>query len=68
MRDDKAFERILASLHEAMLDDTLWRHTSALIDEACGITSNAIAVADGRGSDSRASSSGSTSAGSTRTV
>ena len=32
------FDRIIASLHEAMLDDTRWRETSALIDDACGIT------------------------------
>ena len=32
------FDRIIALLHEAMLDDSHWRETSALIDEACGIT------------------------------
>ena len=35
-----AFDRILASLHEAMLDDAHWLATSALIDEACGIKGN----------------------------
>ena len=42
-----AFERILASLYEAMLDDTLWPATSALIDEACGIQGNGIMVGTG---------------------
>ena len=35
-----AFDRIIASLHEAMLDDTKWRETSALIDDACGLVGN----------------------------
>ena len=35
MSDQDAFERILGSLHEAMLDDSHWPATSALIDEAC---------------------------------
>ena len=34
------FERIIASLHEAMLDDTLWVPTSALIDEILGTKGN----------------------------
>ncbi|MDE0449425.1 MAG: LuxR C-terminal-related transcriptional regulator [Spirochaetaceae bacterium] len=34
------FERILASLHEAMFDDSHWVETSALIDEACGAKGN----------------------------
>ncbi len=42
-----AFERILVSLYEAMLDDTLWPATSALIDEACGIQGNGIMVGTG---------------------
>ena len=36
MSEQPAFERILASLLDAMLDDTHWPATSALIDEACG--------------------------------
>ena len=31
-----AFDRILASLHQAALDDAHWPATAALIDEACG--------------------------------
>ena len=42
MSDQDAFERVLASLHEAMLDDTQWPATSALIDEACGILGSAL--------------------------
>ena len=34
-------KRILALLHDAVLDDARWPATSALIDEACGMTGNA---------------------------
>ena len=54
MSDQDAFERILASLYEAMLDDTLWPATSALIDEACGATGNALLVGEGPADDIRA--------------
>ena len=47
-QDDK-FERVLASLHEAMLDDALWRATSALIDDACGLKGSALGLLDRRG-------------------
>ena len=47
MRDQDALERILASLHDAMLDDTLWPATSALIDETCGIKGNTLLVGEG---------------------
>ncbi len=47
MSDQDAFDRILASLHDAMLDDSLWPATSALIDEACGIQGNALLVGEG---------------------
>ena len=40
MSDQDAFERILASLYDAMLDDAEWPATSALIDEACGTVGN----------------------------
>ena len=42
MSDQDAFDRILASLHDAMLDDGLWPVASALIDEACSIHGNAL--------------------------
>ena len=47
MSEQPAFERILASLHDAMLDDTHWPATSALIDEACGLTGKALLVGEG---------------------
>ena len=43
------FERILASLHEATFDDSLWPATSALIDDACGSTGNGLVVCQGIG-------------------
>ena len=46
-----AFDRILASLHDAMLDDVHWPATSALIDEACRSKGNLITFADGNTCD-----------------
>ena len=40
MNLQERFDRILASLHEAMLDDSHWIATSALIDEACRARGN----------------------------
>ena len=51
MSGQDAFERILASLYDAMLDDTRWPATSALIDEACGLTGNALLVGEGPKND-----------------
>ena len=53
MSPDDAFERILASLHEAMLDDTRWPATSALIDEACGTGGSSLVVSEGSGREHR---------------
>ena len=53
MSDQDRFERVLVSLHDAMLDDTLWPATSALIDEACGMVGNALMIRDGLGDDGR---------------
>ena len=47
MSDQDAFERILASLYEAMLDDSHWAATSGLIDEACGLQGNTLVISDG---------------------
>ena len=47
MSDQEAFQRILASLYDAMLDDTRWPATSALIDETCGIVGNSLSVGEG---------------------
>ena len=40
------FERLLSSLHEAMLDDAYWPATSALMDEACGSKGNILVSGD----------------------
>ena len=53
MSPDDAFERILASLYRAMLDDARWPATSALIDEACGVAGNALTVGEGTGGEHR---------------
>ncbi len=47
MSDRDAFERVLASLYGAMLDDARWPATSALIDEACGLTGSTLMVGEG---------------------
>ena len=53
MSEQSAFERIVASLHDAMLDDSHWPATSALIDEACDLTGNALLVPEGPPDDLR---------------
>ncbi len=53
MSDQDVFERILASLYETMLDETLWSVTSALIDEACGMQGNGLLVGAGPKDDVR---------------
>ncbi len=55
MSGQQAFVRILASLYDAMLDDRHWPATSALIDEACGITGHVLLVGEGPKDDIRAS-------------
>ena len=45
--------RVLAALRDAALDDTLWPCASALIDDACGATGNAIVVSEGFGENAR---------------
>ena len=40
-------DRIIASLHGAMLDDSQWRATSVLIDEACGISGTHLVLVGG---------------------
>ena len=46
MSEQEAFERILASLHEAALDDTRLSTASALIDDALDVYGNCMAVGD----------------------
>ena len=48
MNPHDAFDRILGSLHDVMLDDAHWPATAALIDEAVGIRGNALVVGRGR--------------------
>ena len=48
-----AFERILESLYDAMLDDACWPAASAVIDEACGVTANGLLVGGGTKEDVR---------------
>ncbi|MCY4658481.1 MAG: hypothetical protein OXF93_01525 [Acidobacteria bacterium] len=47
MGEHDAFGGILASLHDAMLDDGRWPAASSLIDEACGLTGNDLIVREG---------------------
>ncbi len=58
MSDQDALERILASFHDTVLDETLWPATSALIDEACGLQGNGLFVGEGPQDDIRVISSG----------
>ena len=44
----EAFDRILASLHEAALDPALWLPASALTDEALGTHGNTLVCGDRR--------------------
>ena len=53
MSERAAFARVLASLYDAMLDETHWPATSALLDEACGLTGNALLVGEGPPDDTR---------------
>ena len=53
MSDQDTFEQVLVALHEAMLDDTYWPTTSALIDEACGATGNGIMLSKGPKDDAQ---------------
>ena len=52
MNRQDLYDRILASLHDASVDDALWPHTSALIDDACGIGMNGSALVVGAGDES----------------
>ena len=48
MSGQDAFDRILASLHDAMLDDAHWLPTAALIDDACRTKGNILTYAEGQ--------------------
>ena len=66
MSGHDAFERSLASLYDARLDDVHWPATTALIDATCGSTSNVLLVGEGPPDDIRVltASSGPTAAAS----
>lgn len=51
MTNRTAFDRILASLHDAVLDDACWPACSALIDEACRTKGNMLTFASGQPPD-----------------
>ena len=51
MTDGDSFDRILASLWEAALDDSLWPAAAVAIDEACAIKGNNLVVARQDGGD-----------------
>ena len=51
MSDQDAFDRVLTSLHAAMLDESRWPATSALIDEACGMVGNVLMIGAGSKDD-----------------
>ena len=53
MSEHDAFDRVLAAVHAATLDETRWPATSALIDEACGLTGNGLMVGEGPKDDVR---------------
>ncbi len=58
MSELETFERIVALLYDAMLDDRNWPAASALIDEACGAKGNALLFVEGSEEDMRAHSVG----------
>ena len=47
------FERLLAALQDAALDDARWPAAARRIDEACGATGGSIIVGEGVGEDAR---------------
>ncbi len=51
MSRQELFEGVLASLHETVLDDTLWPATSRLIDEAFESKGNFLVTGDGTAPD-----------------
>ena len=53
MNPDDAFERSLASLYEAALDDARWPVASALIEETCGAVGSTLWAGAGYGADER---------------
>ena len=46
MSEQDLFDRVLASLHEAMLDDVHWPATAALIDEVCELKGHFLVLGE----------------------
>ena len=51
MGERDLFDRILVSLHDAMLDDVHWHATAKLIDEACRTKGNMLGFGERRSND-----------------
>ena len=51
MSQQDTFDRIVAALHDAALDDSLWPRTSALIDEAVGMAGSHLTIESGHTRD-----------------
>ena len=51
MNQFDTFGSVLATLHEATIDDAHWPSASALIDDALGATGNGLVVGEGSGDD-----------------
>ena len=51
MSQQDAFDRFVAALHDAVLDDSRWAATSALIDDACRTKGNMLVFGDGQSQD-----------------
>lgn len=51
MSQQDRLDRVLASLHEAALDDSLWPAASGLIDQLCGSKGNILVTGDGTAAD-----------------
>ena len=49
MSRTEVFERLLASMHEAVLDEAQWPGAAALIDELCGSRGNSLVYGDDAG-------------------
>ena len=48
MSQQVELDRIIASLYKAMLDDSHWHATSALIEDACGVAAAHLVLVSGR--------------------
>ena len=53
MSAEDVFNGVLEALHEAALDDSLWPRASALLDDACGSTGNALVGGEGLSSSAQ---------------